>query len=180
MDENDLVSGLKRRDEDSFIQIVELYKKKVLSLCYSYIEDMQDAEDTSQEVFIALYNGISSFKGNSSLSTYIYRITLNKCIDFKRKKSIKVFLSGLIETKEENNADIDEKRFIRSCIKKLPEKLRTPIVLYYYIGLNQGEIAEILGVTSKNVEGKIYRAKQRLRSEFEKEGYGLCSKNGMI
>lgn len=180
MEESNLILGLQKRDEEAFIQIVELYKKKIISLCYSFTEDYQEAEDISQEVFIALYNSIGAFQGKSSLSTYIYKVTINRCLDFKRKKSIKNFLSGLIETNKENVIDDDEKSYVRSCIRKLPIELRTPIVLYYYIGLSQKEIAEIIGITSKNVEGKIYRGKQKLKIEFQKEGYELCSKNGTI
>jgi RNA polymerase sigma-70 factor (ECF subfamily) len=62
----------------------------------------------------------------------------------------------------------------------LPDELKTPIVLYYYTGLSQKEIGDVIGASPKTVEGRIYRAKQKLRAEFEKGGYILCSKNGMI
>lgn len=182
MDEKNLVEGLKKRNNESFIELVNSYKRKVVSLCYSYTQDYQEAEDLSQEVFISVYNYIQNFRGDSSLSTYIYKISLSRCMDYKRKRSIKNFLSGLFnyEKAEENYNDIDEKNYIRNTILALPEDMKKVIVLYYYVGLSQKEIAEILNVKAKTVEGRIYRAKQKLKFEFEKEGKFECSKNGTI
>ena len=182
MDDKYLVEGLKKRNNESFIELINSYKRKVVSLCYSYTQDYQEAEDLSQEVFISIYKYIESFRGDSSLSTYIYKISLSRCMDYKRKKSIKNFLSGLFSygKTEDSCCEFDEKNYIRHMILFLPEDMKKAIVLYYYVGLDQKEIAEILNVSVKTVEGRIYRAKQKLRLEFEKEGKVECSKNGMI
>lgn len=180
MEEQDLIKGLREGDEDCFIRMVDLYKKKVVSLCYSYTRDYQEAEDLSQEAFITIYNSIHNFRGECSLSTYIYKITVSRCLDFKRKRSIKNFLTGLINVHKDESFDVDDKNYVRECILSLPEELKTAVVLYYYVGLSQKEIGEILNISQKNVEGKIYRAKQKLRLEFEKGGFLACSKNGMI
>lgn len=180
MDESDIISGMRQGDRESFIKVVDLYKKKILNLCYSYTRDYQEAEDLSQEVFISLYKGINNFRCDCSLSTYIYRITISRCIDFKRKKSIKNFLTGLIAVQKEEESDLDEKNYIRECVYGLPEKLKTPTILFYYADLTQKEIADILDVPVKTVEGRIYRAKQRLKMEFEKGGYGSCSEKETI
>lgn len=180
MDELDLLKGLRNKDETCFIELVNLYNKKVISLCYSYTDNYYDAEDLSQEVFISLYKSINNFRGDSSLSTYLYKITLSKCIDFKRKKSIKNFLSGLLSFQHSALEDIDEKNYIRQCISALPEEMKKAVILYYYVGLSQKEIAQVLRVSEKAVEGKIYRAKQKLRIEFEKEGDLLCRRNEII
>jgi RNA polymerase sigma-70 factor (ECF subfamily) len=180
LEERDLVAGLKEGNEECFIRVVDLYKKKVISLCYSYTRDYQEAEDLSQEVFITIYNSIHGFRGDCSLSTYIYKIGVSRCLDFKRKKSIKNFLTGLINVQKDESIDVDDKNYIRQCVMSLPEELKTAVVLYYYVGLSQKEIGEVLNISQKNVEGKIYRAKQKLRVELEKGGYLACSKNGMI
>lgn len=70
--ENELIKGLKLGSEDAFIELVEQYKKKIISLCYTYTNDYQEAEDISQEVFISIFNSIKNFRGECSLSTYIY------------------------------------------------------------------------------------------------------------
>lgn len=178
MEEQDLIKGLREGDENCFIRVVDLYKKKVVSLCYSYTRDYQEAEDLSQEVFITIYNSIKSFRGECSLSTYIYKITVSRCLDFKRKKSIKNFLTGLINAHKDESIDVDDKNYVRECILSLPEELKTPVVLYYYVGLSQKEIGEVLNISQKNVEGKIYRAKQKLRLEFEKGGFYDAARMG--
>lgn len=134
----------------------------------------------SQEVFISLYNGIHSFRGECSLSTYIYKIAVSRCMDYKRKKSIKNFLIGLFAYNKEANCDFEDDNYIRQCILSLSENLKVPVLLYYYIGLNQAEIAEVLNVSCKAVEGRIYRAKQKLKEELEQGGYMSCSKIGTI
>jgi RNA polymerase sigma factor (sigma-70 family) len=180
LDDGEILKRLKNGDDKSFMEVVESYKKKVMSLCYSYTRDFQEAEDLSQEVFITLYNSIKNFRGDCSLSTYIYRITVSRGLDYKRKRSIKGFLTGLLNLGREDCADLDEKNYVRQCIMALPEELKTPIVLYYYIGLSQKEIAEVLSLSQKAVEGRIYRARQKLKADFEKGGDLECSKNGTI
>lgn len=178
--EEEIVSGLKKGDEDCFIELVDLYKKKVISLCYSYTRDYQEAEDLSQEVFISIFRGINNFRGDCSFSTYIYKITVSRCLDYKRKKSIKGFLTGLISSEGARDEDVDEKNFVQQCIKSLKDELRLPVVLHYYVGLNFREIADILNTTEKAVEGRIYRARQKLKIEFEKGGYGEWSRREII
>lgn len=178
MEEQDLIKGLREGDEDCFIRVVDMYKKKVVSLCYSYTHDYQEAEDLSQEAFITIYNSINNFRGECSLSTYIYRITVSRCLDYKRKKSIKNFLTGLINVHKDESFDVDDKNYVRECILSLPEELKTAVVLYYYVGLSQKEIGEVLNISPKNVEGKIYRAKQKLRLEFEKGGFLNAARMG--
>lgn len=169
MEEQEFVEQIKAKDENAFIYMIDLYKKRILSLCYSYTCDYYEAEDLSQEVFIAVFNNIDKFRGDSSFSTYLYKITTSKCIDYTRKRSIKNFLTGLFRFSKESNIDIDEKSFIRQSINSLPMDLKTPLVLYYYIGLNQKEIANILNLPLKTIEGRIYRAKNKLKNVIEKE-----------
>ncbi|MCY6485452.1 RNA polymerase sigma factor [Clostridium aestuarii] len=178
-DEKSIIERLKQKDEECFIEVVNSYKKKVLALCYSYIEDYYEAEDLSQEVFTSLYKSIDKFRGNCSLSTYIYKITVSKCLDYKRKKSLKGFLTDMFHIqKAEEPVDLDEKIFVRQCIKKLSKDLRLVVVLYYYIGFSQKEIGEILNITPRAVEGKIYRAKKKLKNELKKEDATYARKMG--
>ncbi|MDR3594570.1 RNA polymerase sigma factor [Clostridium sp.] len=169
MEEQEFIEKIKTKDENAFIYMVDLYKKRILSLCYSYTSDYYEAEDLSQEVFISIFNNIDKFRGDCSFSTYLYKITTSKCIDFTRKKNIKNFLTGLFTFSKESNPDIDEQNFIRQSIQSLPLDLKTPLVLYYYIGLNQKEISSILNLPLKTIEGRIYRAKNKLKNVIEKE-----------
>lgn len=178
--QDDIVKRLKNGDEECFITLVNEYKRRVISLCFSYAKDYQEAEDISQEVFLSLYKNIGSFREECSLSTYIYKITVSRCLDFKRKRSIKDFLTGLTGLSEKPDKDIDEKNFVQSCIKALKEDLKLPIILHYYIGLNYNEIGEILNTSAKAIEGRIYRAKQKLKTELMKGGYNEWSSKGII
>ncbi|MFT8342603.1 MAG: RNA polymerase sigma factor, partial [Clostridium beijerinckii] len=139
MEEQEFVEKMKTKDENAFIYMVDVYKKRILSLCYSYTSDYYEAEDLSQEVFISAFNNIDKFREESSFSTYLYKITTSKCIDYTRKRSIKNFLTGLFIFSKESTQDIDEQNFIRQSIQSLPLNLKTPLVLYYYIGLTQKE-----------------------------------------
>lgn len=180
LEEQEIIQCLRKKDNKIFLEVVNSYKKKIISLCYTYTNDYHEAEDLSQEVFISLYNSIDKFREECSLATYIYRITVSRCLDYKRKKSIKGFLTGLLNSYVENNIDYDEKRYIREQVNKLSEDLKLPVVLYYFIGISQREIGEILKISERAVEGRIYRAKQKLKVEFEKEGYSLCKKSEII
>jgi RNA polymerase sigma factor (sigma-70 family) len=181
LEEHQIVARLKNRDNECFVEIINEYKRKVISLCYAYTEDYFEAEDLSQEVFISLYNNIEKFREECSLSTYIYKISISKALDYKRKRSLKGFLTGLFNTNiVQNECDIDEKNYIRQCICSLPRDLKEAVVLYYYIGLNQREISGVLGVSEKAIEGRIYRAKQKLRIEIQREDAAVCKKSGMI
>ncbi|MFD3158513.1 RNA polymerase sigma factor [Haloimpatiens sp. FM7330] len=180
MNDEEIIERIKKGDKHSFVKVVDLYKNKIISLCYSYTNDYYEAEDLSQEVFVTLYKNINKFRLECSLSTYIYKISLSKCIDYKRKKKVKSFLGGLLNIQKVEEEDLDEKNYIRQCINNLPRKLKVPIVLYYYVGLNQKEIGDILNISQKAVEGRIYRAKKNLKIKFEREDVVVCKKNLII
>lgn len=180
MEEESFIRALKSRDNSSFMKMVDLYKNKIVSLCYSYTNDYYEAEDLSQEIFISIYKNIVKFKGECSLSTYIYKISVSRCLDYVRKRKIKQVFGGILNIQKSKHEDIDEKNFIRECIIRLPEKLKTPLILYFYIGLTQREISAILGITEKNVEGRIYRAKKQLKKVLESEANVKCAKSLII
>ena len=180
MGEGELIEKLKQGNEDGFLQLVNEYKQGLVSLCYSYTHDLYEAEDLSQEVFIAVYKNIKSFRGESSLKTYLYRIGINKCLSYKRKRGLKEFITDIFSGDESVMEDIDEKNYIRQCIKDLSIDIRTPLVLYYYVGLTYSEISKVLDVTERAVEGRIYRAKQKLKAIMEKEGVVFWKEKALI
>lgn len=180
MEEKELIDRIRDGDKDAFVVFVDKYKKKIVSLCYSYTSDYGEAEDLSQEVFIAFYKNISNFRGDSLVSTYLYRITINICLNFKKKNNIKSFLGGLFNVHKEHSLNLDDKTYVRQCIRELPEDLKNVIVLYYYIGLSYKEIGDILGISERAVEGRLYRAKQKLKVKLENGEVILWSNKGTI
>lgn len=163
------IERLKNGDKNQFTLIIEKYKKMIISLCYSYTQDYGEAEDLSQEVFISFYKSLSNFRGDSKISTYLYRITVNKCITYKKKRSVKMIFSGLFTHGKEEEISIIDRNQVRDAIRELPEELKTPIILYYYTGLSYKEISEILDISERAVEGRIYRGKSKLKDKLNRE-----------
>lgn len=181
MNEMTLIEDIRSGSEEAFVTIVDKYKNKIAALCYSYTNDSSIAEDLSQEVFIAFYKGIKNFRGDCSLSTYLYRITVNKCLSYKKKSSLKEVVTEILSLKaSDSGISYEEKDVVRRSINSLSKDAKTPLVLYYYIGLSYKEIGEVLGITERAVEGKLYRAKQKLKVRLEKEEGFQWSQNSII
>ncbi len=177
MEEAELIKKLQNKDTEAFEIFVNEYKNKLFSLCFSYTKDIGEAEDMSQEVFISIYKNIATFRGDSSLKTYVYKIAVNKCLSYKRKRTIKEFIHDTMATEPSKEENLDEKSYIRQCIKELPKDLKTPLVLHYYIGLSYKEISKVLDVTERAIEGRIYRGKNMLRDKLQREEVLLWKKN---
>lgn len=150
MEEQEFVEKMKTKDENAFIYMVDVYKKRILSLCYSYTSDYYEAEDLSQEVFISVFNNIDKFREESSFSTYLYKITTSKCIDYTRKRSIKNFLTGLFIFSKESTQDIDEQNFIRQSIQSLPLNLKNPACTILLYWINSKRNCRYIKLTFKN------------------------------
>lgn len=181
MKEDVLIEAIRQGSEEAFVTIVNKYKNKIVALCYSYTNDPLIAEDLSQEVFIAFYKGIKNFRGESSLSTYLYRITVNKCLSYKKKFNFREVITEFIPLKgNESGISYEEKDVVRKSINSLSKDAKTPLILYYYIGLSYKEIGQVLGISERAVEGKIYRAKQKLKGKLEKEEAFKWSQDSII
>ena len=82
-----MIDRLKSNDRNAFTELIALYKNSVMTTCYRFLLDKEDAEDISQDVFVEVFQSIHSFRGDAALSTWIYRITVTKCLDeIKRRK----------------------------------------------------------------------------------------------
>ncbi|KRQ87959.1 ECF RNA polymerase sigma factor SigW [Caloramator mitchellensis] len=180
MDDKELIERIRNGDEDCFVEFVNKHKNKLVMFCYTYTKDINEAEDLSQEVFIKFYQNLRSFRFECSISTYLFRIARNLSIDYIRRKRIKQVFGLFDVLKDDFDYDkTDERIFVRKCILELPENLRTIIVLYYYIGFKESEISNILNISPKAVEGRIYRAKQKLKKELEKGEVLICKEERM-
>ena len=190
MSEENLVNNIKNKDLNSFKVLVDEYQKKVLNTCNRFVNNREDAEDLTQEVFIEVYRSISGFRGDSKLSTWIYRIAVTKSLDFlrkrKRKKRFGIMksISSEERLREELKAtDIsnpgtqaenqDRIKILNEALEKLPENQRVAFTLSKYDELSYQEIAEILETTISAVESLIHRAKnnlkKRLHNYYEKK-----------
>ena len=147
------------------------------------VQDTGVAEDISQEVFVTVYKSILSFNEKSSISTWIYRITVNKCLDHlraKKRQKRSGFLSQLLNLDNgeplEGAADFihpgvvlenrEKSKFLFKAINALPDNQKTVFVLTYVEDLPQKEVAEIMNLSLKAVESLLQRAKSNLRKEL--------------
>ncbi|MEO0331881.1 MAG: sigma-70 family RNA polymerase sigma factor, partial [Bacteroidota bacterium] len=89
VEEDHFIEALRNGSERAYSQLLEEYQQKVFNTCISFVPNTEDAEDIAQEVFVQVFHSIRTFKGDSKLSTWIYRITTSKCLEFVRKRSTK-------------------------------------------------------------------------------------------
>ena len=168
----------------SFNDIVNSNKSRVFNTAISFLQNREDAEDITQDVFIEVYHSLEKFKQQSSISTWIYRITVNKSLDFLRKKNRRKeygFIRNLFY-KESGEINLDKGHFdhpgvllekkenariLFAAIELLSENQKTAFILFHVEELSQKEIAEVMGTSPKAVESLIQRAKATLREKLE-------------
>ncbi len=185
--EKSLISRAKEGDNGAFEEIVKLYEQKICSTIYYMVKDQNIVEDIAQEVFFKIYKNISKFNEQSSLYTWIYRITMNCCFDELKKDKKVTFFSNYIENDDgeeqevqfedpsQNVSEIIEAKLDREelikAIKRLPDDQRAIIVLRDIRGFTYWEIADMLKLKLGTVKSKINRARLMLKEELEKSGF---------
>jgi len=177
--ENQLIAALKQRNEQAFTLLVSNYQNMVFNTILGIVQHFHDAEDLAQDVFIQVYESIDGFRQESKLSTWIYKISITKSLDFERAKKAKKRINLLknligIGEKEENNIvefhhpgiALDKKEeaiILFKAIKQLPQNQRIAFVLIKTEGLSYNAVSQILNISEKAVEGLMHRAKENLR-----------------
>lgn len=185
MIDDELILKLKEGDVKSFEGLYEKYKSKVYNTAISYVQNPQDAEEITQDVFVEVFRSIEKFKSGSSLSTWIYRITVNRSLDYirytKRKKRFGIIASLFSSYERENppepsdfihpgiEAENKETSVILfKSINKLPENQKTAFILSKIENLSYSEIAQVMKISVSSVESLLFRAKQNLRNYLSK------------
>lgn len=164
-------------DANAFEELVLRYEKTVYNLALRMVGDRDDAFDMTQEAFIKAYGSLSSFRGDSKFSVWIYRITTNVCLDFLRSKSRKqqVYLT-VSDDDEDAQLDIPdpkadpEQQLIKKIsmqsveegLKTLPDKQRQILVMRELGGMSYAEIGKALSIEEGTVKSRIFRARKRL------------------
>ena len=182
MTEKELIIALCNREESAFKELVSLFQDKVFNTALGFLQNETDAEDIAQEVFIQVYRSIQSFKGNSLLSTWIYRITVTKSLDQlrsrKRKKRFGIVFSlfgqdnrAVVDPPDFNHPGIQKERkedsaLLFKMVDGLPETQRTAFLLNKIEELSYREIALILNTTESAVDSLLQRARQNLRKKI--------------
>jgi RNA polymerase sigma-70 factor (ECF subfamily) len=173
-----LVRRIQAQDELAFREIVERYQAKVFSIIYGILRNRNDAEDIAQQVFAKIYFSIKNFDFRSSLLTWIYKITVNECYDYLRKKRVRklVYESDFSaeESQRMENTEpatdqapaVDQRLAQHDLILKLLSKIsaedRSLILLKEVEGHSVEELSQMTGMNENTIKVKLFRARQKL------------------
>jgi RNA polymerase sigma-70 factor (ECF subfamily) len=155
-------------DETVFGELIKRHKDKVRNIVYITLSNSNSVDDIAQEVFITVYRHLKNFRFESQFTTWIYRITINKCKDHLRKINVRKIFLPLKDDEEEPvfesiNEDSDIKQIVRNAIATLPDKLRIPLVLKDIEGFSYQEIADTMECEIGTVKSRIFRAREALK-----------------
>jgi RNA polymerase sigma-70 factor (ECF subfamily) len=186
MTDQEIAQGIKNGDEEAFRELVDTNQEMVLNVCNSFVHNKDDALDIAQEVFIKVYNSFDKFQGKSKISSWLYRIAVNKSLNFIRDKKRKNIFNSLdlifenspnnsenLEDSSENSQEAIEneetKTILQQTINELPKKQQTAIVLNKYENLSYKEIAEVMNISLSETGVLINRAKKKLQDKLIKK-----------
>ncbi len=180
----DIIARCKKGDRDAFNTLISEYQSKVINIAYGVIGDREDALDAAQEAFVKIYKNISSFRGGSSLDTWIYRVTVNVCTDMLRKRGRivqAVSMDARTEDDEPKNEiasaapspdeiaeSNDTARLVRAAINTLSPEYREVITLFDIEGFSYSEICDILHLPPGTVKSRLSRARAALKKVLYK------------
>jgi RNA polymerase sigma factor (sigma-70 family) len=178
---NDLVFRIQNKESKAFAELVDTFGVKVLNLCISFTKNLEDAEDLTQEVFTKVFQSINDFKGNSSLATWIYRITVNQCYENLRKNkrykrsgqnveidfAFQNISSETSSNPEEVLVNSEYRKILFSSLEKLADNQRIAFIMQQFEGFTYLEIAEIMELSHSAVESLIFRARQNLIKDLK-------------
>ncbi len=176
--EGALVRRAQSGDESAFREIVEKYQSKVFSIIHGIVRQRNDVEDIAQQVFAKVYVSIKSFDFRSSLITWIYKITVNECFDYLRKRKVRklVYESDLSEDevrRVENtepsvdrapaaDADLARRDYVLKLLTRVSEEERMLMMMKEVEGFSVEELAQMTGMNENTIKVKLFRARQKL------------------
>ena len=180
MDEERLIQKAARGDARAFNELMSGQERRMYAVALRMFGNKEDAEDCMQEAMIRIYRSIASFKAQSTFSTWVYRITMNTCLDELRRRKNKpsTSLDGLLDTgwspsderdtPEEHAVRAEARTSIQQFIQELPEDMRSAIVLRDIQGLSYEDIAEALNTNVGTIKSRISRGREKLREKIQK------------
>ncbi|HEY7292936.1 MAG TPA: sigma-70 family RNA polymerase sigma factor [Vicinamibacterales bacterium] len=178
-DERALVERCRSGDEGAFQELVDRYKDLVFALIARTVQDRSQAEDLAQEVFLRVHRGLPYFRGEARLSTWMYRIVANLCIQEHSKSKPTVSLDAMTQgsgsassqpiasTRDRQFSDLELRDRLEKAIARLPANYRLLIAAHYLRGVQYEALADALELPIGTVKTQLHRAKQQLRRLLE-------------
>ena len=170
LDEPALVAACLTGQPGAFDLIVERHRRPVYQLCYRYVGNHEDASDLAQDVFLRAYRGLRTFRGQSSLATWLYRIGVNVCLNRVSAKKMateaiddRQFVDERVESAPEKMLKDERGARVRAAIAQLPPKQRSTLILRMYHEMSHQEIAETLGSSVGAVKANFFHALGNLK-----------------
>jgi RNA polymerase sigma-70 factor (ECF subfamily) len=164
------------KNENQFLEIYNEFSQLVYNLSLSYLQNIEDSKEATQDVFVKIHTKLEGFNNKSSLKTWIYRITINHCLDVIKSKNRKYRLFFTRENEDYDSKDFnhpgakleskEEMEKIFREINKLPEKQKTALILKTIEGIPQKEIATVMKMNEKAVESLLTRARKKLKEKL--------------
>lgn len=178
------MESARRGDQDAFERLVLAYEKRVLALTARMCGNPEDGAEAAQEAFLAAWQGLESFRGEASFSTWLYRLASNACVDLLRREGRHRAASGPSLDDGELNLDAADpaptpqeaaeraelRRQIEEGLRELPEEYRQVLILREMHQLSYGEIGQVLSLDLGTVKSRINRGRQRLRKFLLESG----------
>lgn len=151
--------------KDEFDRIVHQHQGLIWKICRSFSDNEEDQKDLFQEILYTLWRGKDSFLGDSKVTTWMYKVSLNRAIDLSRKKTIRTTgLNPLTTPASTKEPDYDVEALYMAINKLAP--LNRAIIILYLEQLSYKEIGEIMGLSEKNVSVKLVRIKEQLKEHY--------------
>jgi RNA polymerase sigma-70 factor (ECF subfamily) len=182
-DDAALVDAYRRGDDEALRTLVERHQSATYRLCLALLGSPEDAEDATQEVWIAVLRSLPGFRGESRFSTWLYRLTLNTCLKRRRRRLRQALVSEepahLPDNPRRHPGAIAEQRWLRRVVagllQELPEAMRVAVVLSDVLDLTAPEIAALLHLSLPAVKARIRRGRVQLRAKVEQ----YCAEAGL-
>jgi RNA polymerase sigma-70 factor (ECF subfamily) len=171
------IEACQKGDREAFDRLVERYQRDVYKICFRYVNNHSDASDMAQEVFLKAYKAVGRFRGESAFSTWLYRIAVNTCLNFRATRRLPSQpLMDDVADKTRGIADrIEQDELsaqVREAVSRLPEKQRATLILKIYHDLTHEQVAEILGSSVGTVKANLFHALANLRKLMGREKAG--------
>lgn len=184
MPDTELIQQLKQGSEQAFKTLVDNYRKMVVNTCYGIVQNRDDAEDIAQDVFVEVYRNIDGFRADSKLSTWLYRIAVNRSLnhlrDHKKHRWLtsfeaevsnksKALLQAASPVTDEPGYELENRQravLLHEAIDSLPQKQKVAFILNKYEELSYNEIAGVMEMSVSSVESLLFRAKKNLQKKL--------------